>query len=751
MSHGKPRLARSTLSVCLGAALLTPVVQAQDTRRGSSAVLLEEVVVTARKREESGQDVPIAISAFNSEQLDALKVRNLTDLAVGMPNVVLDEVGTWRGYANFSIRGLALNSGIPSIDPTVGVLVDGVYLGSSVGVVFDTFDLESIEVLRGPQGTLFGRNVTAGAVLLNTRAPDAEFGFKARGSYEVPTEEGGGGSSIVQAVITGGLTDTIAAKLAVYVNDDEGALENQFDGSNHGAYEQLLLRPSIAWRPTDTLELIARYEYQDVDADGPSGQTHTNGSGVPGATINFDRDSFGFSIDNPGYSRQSADFFNLTANWDVWGGTVTNVFGVRSLEMETDADIDSQPRVFFNSDTTTQHEQISNELRYNGRLLDDRLELTTGVFLFESELKYDEDRLIGGTRTPDGIVPGSTQEGGGILDVRSLGVFVSGDYDLTDKLTLSAGLRWTKEEKDAQVATVSANVNNPCYIGKPRPGQGECIYDFTDDESWSFVSPRLGAQYALDDQRRVYAHWSVGYRSGSYNLRNTEFPIVFGPGPFDEEKVDNFEIGYKSEWARGQLNVGAFFSKVKDMQREVNLPSPTSVVLQLIQNTADADIYGVEAEGTFAVTDSFTLKASLGYLDAEYTAVAFDINGDGVVDDADKGLRLPRAPDLTWSLSGIYDIDFGSHGYLSSRVSYGYRDDTAYTDNNLGFILEQEILDVALDFHTGDGHWILSLFGRNLLNTVRHGNDTQLPSSLGGTFAPLGRPATVGVQASYTL
>jgi iron complex outermembrane receptor protein len=174
---------------------MTSTAVAQDIApKRASAALLEEVVVTARKRAEDSQDVPVAISAFGADQLDALKVRNLTNLAVSMPSVVLDDIGTSRGYANFSIRGLGINSSIPSIDPAVGIVVDGVYLGTNSGVLFDTFDLQSIEVLRGPQGTLFGRNVTGGVVQLNSKKPTQDLDVSAKIAYDQAENGGGGGN-----------------------------------------------------------------------------------------------------------------------------------------------------------------------------------------------------------------------------------------------------------------------------------------------------------------------------------------------------------------------------------------------------------------------------------------------------------------------------------------------------------------------------------------------------------------------------
>lgn len=762
----KPTPIALAVAALMAGAGYNTVAQAQDEPRRASSALLEEVVVTARKREEQSQDVPLSISAFGEDQLNALKVRNLTDLAVSMPSVVLDEIGTSRGYANFSIRGIGINSSIPSIDPAVGVVIDGVYLGTNSGVVFDNFDIQSIEVLRGPQGTLFGRNVTGGAVLINTKVPTEEFEFTARASYEFP--EDGGASTILQGSVSGGLTDTIAAKLAVYYNDDEGALVNSFDGADHGAYEQTIVRPVVAWRPTDAVEIIARYEYQDISNDGPSAQSHTNGFGLDGSPFNANRDSFDFSIDEPGLGELEIDTFNLTLNWDVGNGTITNIFATREQENKTLADIDAQPVWIFHSDTFSEYEQWSNELRYNGNFLDDRMNLTVGVYAFESELAYDENRRLLGLFVPGAVAPALNQEGGGFLDVESLGFFAQADYDLSDRLTMTVGIRWTEEEKEARTTNVVLN-NSPCFIGAPNgpsyaPATTPCVADFVDDESWSFVSPKLGFMYDINDSSRVYGSVTQGYRSGGYNLRNTEIPIgqnpdgtlayEFGPGPFDEEEVTSWEIGYKSEWDRGQLNISAYFTDIGDQQREVNLPSAAAGVLQLIQNTADTEIMGMEVDGTFAITDNFTVLASVGLIDAEYTSVRFDLNGDGVVDDADKNLDLPRAPELTYSISAIYDMDIGDLGYLSSRISYSYRDETAYTDNNIGFILEQEILDFSLDFYTANANWVLSFYGRNLLDTVRHGGDTPLrfigPVPVGGSFAPLGTPATLGFEAVYT-
>lgn len=220
----------------------------QAPRKSTASPMLEQVVITARKKAESMQDVPVAVAAFGSDQIEALKVRELTNLTVGMPNVSLDDTGTVKGTADFMIRGLGINSSIPSIDPTVGIFVDGVYLGINYGVIMDTFDLAKIEVLRGPQGTLFGRNVTGDAILQDQKKPGEEFEFTARAAADGNPNSDGGLNCYFNPSVGGPVTDTLGAKLNAYYNDDEGRFENEFNGDEGGGIEQKMLRLSLAWK-----------------------------------------------------------------------------------------------------------------------------------------------------------------------------------------------------------------------------------------------------------------------------------------------------------------------------------------------------------------------------------------------------------------------------------------------------------------------------------------------------------------------
>ena len=730
--------------------------------------------MTARKREEGSQDIPMAISAFGADQIEALKVRDLTNLAVGMPNVALDDVGTTRGTQNFSIRGLGISASIPSIDPTVGVFVNGVYLGMNNGLIFDVFDLESIEVLRGPQGILFGRNVTGGAILMNTKKPGDELNGSAR--FAVDGWGGDGGLNYyAMAAVGGPVTDTLSLRLTAYYNEDEGWFERGayepfgVTSEDVGAIEQMMLRPTLVWTPTDRSELIVRYEHTDIDGDGAVSQSHTNGRGQPGVWVNYDRESFGNSNDFIGFQRQDADFLTVEYNHDIdlGDGTITALYGWRDLYQEAGSDIDAQPIWAFHSAAWLDSEQNSLELRYNGQF--GNANVTTGVYWFDNDIGYHERRDLAGAAT-NNLAPAIIQDGGGDYTVETLGVFAAVDYDLTQRLTLSAGLRYTTEEKSAAIASLAANqsiednltplpspdinyvVDLRCNLVDSSEGFPDCPRDFVDDDDWQTWAPKIGATYALSDAAQLYGHWTRGYRSGGYNLRNTS--PLFTPTPFDEEQVDSFEIGYKSQQSWGRLNLAAFHTTVGDMQREINLADPDAGVVQIIRNSADATLWGIEVDGTFSLSDNLLLLATLGYIDSSYDEVQFDLNGDGVVDANDEDLGLPRAPEWTYSIGLNYDVDLGSWGYASARINYAYRDEVFFTDNNLGFINEQDIVDAGVDLHSNDGHWVLSLYGRNMLDTVKHGGDTQLGPTVagvptGGTFSPLAKGQVYGGQVTY--
>ncbi|RZO66982.1 MAG: TonB-dependent receptor [Parvularculaceae bacterium] len=766
--------------IAIGCAIAAPQ---QAMAQSATQVLSDEILVTGTKKKdaENVQDVPLAVTAYGAEQLDVLKVRDLQSLTTSVPNVSFDDIGTTRGVANFSIRGIGINSSIPSIDPTVGVFKDGIYLGTNTGVVLDIFDLESVEVLRGPQGILFGRNVTGGAVLLNYKRPDfGGFSAEFKGSVESGLRSTGENYYAMGAVSGPVIEDVLAVRISAYYNKDNGyhrrylggptpntiaepyytaALGSAASGAaiaalvqgpgtddftDFGRAETWIIRPSATMRFGENVELYVSYEHFDSEGDGPAAQNHLSGAGSSNVFFTADRDDFDFSIDNDGFYISKADQLTaeLTIDVDFGDGQIVNVFGWRDTSGENAGDIDATPLFLFHSGTETEQDQISNEIRYNGRF--GAFDVTTGFYYFTQDLAYTESRaILGGFQN---------FSGGGRLSHDVVGLFGQVDYDINDELVFTAGGRWTREEKDAEIANIRANGNiSTTVFGVPGCGvvDGSCPVDFADSESWSNFTPKIGLTWTPGDAFNMYAHWTQGVRSGGYNFRNTS-TTVFNPGPWDEENVNAFEVGFKAQPGNGRavINAAVYWNDINGMQREINLPDPVTGVVQIIDNTADATIRGFEVEGRFSATDNLLFTGFVGYTDGRYDNIFSDLSGtSGVIDQDDFNLEIPRLVPWTVGAGFVHTMTLTDSMLVNTRANYSHRGESFYTDNNLGTLNELNIIDASITLSLMDGQANLSLYGKNLLHEVNHGGDTQLPASLGGgTFSPLTKGRIVGLE-----
>ncbi|ANO50610.1 TonB-dependent receptor [Woeseia oceani] len=725
-------LTRVSKGVLLTACIVAAFPATAFSQNRTADALLEEIIVTGTKR--AGgidvQDAGVAITAYNESQLDAMHLRDVQAIGYSAPSVQLEDIGTTRGTANFSIRGLGINSSIPSIDPTVGVFVDGMYLGTNTGVVLDIFDLEGIEVLRGPQGLLFGRNVTGGAVLLRTTRPSDAFRFKGKMAMET------GDNIYASALVTGPLSDRWRGKFSLYRNDDSGWHTNLATGEDHGAAETTMVRGGLEYLPNDSMNFLLRMEHGETEGDGPASQNE----GLYGTT------GFGFAIDEPGYYDNEWNQFTFESTFDVnaGDGEIVNILGWREYSSMTLSDIDSSPIFLFHAPARTEQDQFSNELRYSGSY--DNLYVTTGAYFFKQDLLYLERRLIQGGALDI--------TGGGDQESETFAVFASLDVVLNDVFTLNFGGRYTQEEKTARIASIPLNL---CTIDA-----GCASADLNDSRSWKNFTPKIGIQVKPNDSTQLYGFWTKGFRSGGYNMRHTA--VAIPNRSFDEEEQSSFEVGVKKDFADGRvrLNAAAYHNTIEDMQREVNLTDPVVGVVQIIQNTADATITGLDLEASWVLSDSLFLSTSLGYVDGQYDEVNFDISSDGVIDAGDRALQLPRLAPWSYGAQLVYTRDY-SWGNLSMQAS-GYRRDPAkYTDNNRGSLRAADMFDASVNLGFKDNRLKFSLYGKNLKDESTIGGDTQLPGNFPGspgfpvpglsgnkaTFSPLNKGRVYGLEVIY--
>lgn len=741
---------------CALAMLVSTGVVAQQTsqeesrsvRKGSAAIYMEEVQVVARKRKaaEAAQDVPLAITAYGAEQMDAMYLKDLKDLSFSMPSVQTDEVGTFPGVQNFTIRGQGINSSIPSVDPTVGVFVDGMFLGVSYGVVMDVFDLEGLEVLRGPQGLLFGRNVTGGAVVMRTARPDGEFGFKARARVSTGLEKN------VAIAMENGLTDNLAGKLVLYYNDDagywentasavapvpDGARSNPATGSDAGERINKFARGTLVWDATEDLEFTLITETGKMDGDGAVWTTREgfNDGGL---------DSDDTAQDENGFTDMEWEHAILEANWTIGDGVLTNILGYRDLDSQSRADIDGVAVPLFNVPGFTEQDQISNELRYAFSSEDGKWNVTTGLYYFQQDIQYREQRWVLGSNTVNL---------GGDMDHETWGVFASTDYLISDSVTLTAGLRYTKEEKDAEIVNADTNAGGTTCVDIT---YASCTFDSLSDD-WENLTPKLGVNWQLSDDVMLYALYTKGFRSGGVNFRNA-LPSVIDPGPTDEEEQDAYELGFKSELADGRLRLnGALYHvQISDMQRELNvgateLPlvgSTGVVVWQATVNAGDVDITGAELEFVALMQDNFAINGSVGYVDSEYQDISDEIiAAENNIDIILIGDDLPRLAPWTASIGFTYDLDLGDSGVLTFRGGYSYRDPAAYNDSNSQVFESKRMANASIQWTSADALWTASIFGKNLNDEVQWGSLNSLPTGTSGA-ATKGR--VYGAEFTYT-
>lgn len=765
-------LALLGMSVSGGGSALAQERPAADQGKKDSGVL-EEVVITGTKRAraDSLQEVPLAITAFSESMLKESGSIDLLQVAAMVPNANFRESGTYPGTQRFWMRGTGTNFTVPNFDPAVAVYQDGVFVAQNVAAILETFDMESIEIFRGPQGTLFGRNASAGAVATRSRRPGDKFDLRA------DVTAGSFGRQDYSVSIGGPATDTLGLKLAAMSRSDDGWLDNTFDGSRRGASKRTHLRATAVWKPSDKVDITVIGERYKRDGDGSWAVSMglcdlrpCNAQGQP----NRDWDQT-WDDNFPFVSRTDLLVYKtvLEGNINLGHGILTSVTGWISLKTFNGGQFDGLPA--YNTATLNgikQH-QFSEELRY-ASTFSDTFDFTAGLYYFTQGLKYGEMRgdstRIG--RAQPGVADpmnpyGLRGPGYSELDHDAKGAFLETHWKLGDKYQLTAGVRYTKEDKASSIGIVNGGSCNsyqvpPFYVWAYSCTRGpKSGFDIQDSQDWSDVSPKIALQYQPNQDLMFYGSASRGFRSGGFSMRvaATELttPGVLRPSYYEGERVDQFEAGMKADWAAGRArtNVTVFYQKWKDIQRTIQ----QGIQIQRTANVADSHVRGIEFEGNFILGkswlqdgDQFRLDLALGKIWTGYDSayvVGANAPRTGLVDVSGQDFAVPhdtRYAALTYEVPVAED-----KGKVAFRLSYDY---TArwFTEGEIrptliGWYRSKNLIDASIDYVTEDGKWDAKVFGKNLSNDQFW--EVLVPATDSSGISVPGAPRTYGVSLSY--
>ncbi|MEL0305315.1 MAG: TonB-dependent receptor, partial [Halieaceae bacterium] len=711
----KQRLIGIAVSLQLSALTVAPVAAQSETSA------LEEVVVTASRRAESAQDVPIALTALSSNALENANVVDITDIGFLAPNVQLQPVSTFPGFATFSMRGIGTGANsIRTLDPTVNVMIDGMVVATQIAGQLDAFDYEMVEVLRGPQGIFFGRNSIAGAIQMRTGKPTEEFSGRVKA--------GVGSQSLVQleGVVQGALSSSVRAKLAMQYRSFDGYFEDNNGGTfvptdlnptgadpgtptqTQNEQDSIFIKPTITWQPSADFDLTVYGQYFEDDGGSGATQAFVEPSSPPSTMFRLfgytpPTDQFDVNHDLVGKSDTEIQQLVVEANWAVGSGTLTSVTGWRDLTFTSSNDIDGTPFLLIHfPDNVEEASQFSQELRYAAEV-NDRVDYIIGGFYLDAEQSVIERREFSGLTAGRDHFDYNYIQSDWTQDVKSTALFGNVRWRFADSLTLNAGIRYSREEKDLNVTLLT-----PCA----GPGFTGCSDEKAAlGEDWSNTSPRLALEYRPGDNLMFWGSWTRGFRSGNYNVRA---PSIAALGPADPEQADQYEIGMKGDFANGRLraNLTGFFTIYDEIQRTTNGEDALGNPLQLLRNAAEAEIPGIEAELTWLPTDRLTLMAGVGWIDPEFkefTGLNLGAATDAENEALAKELEFERVPEFEYTLRGEYRFPLANRGDLIFRAQYAWRDGfyTDVTNNALRTIDDYGIFDASVRFV--NDNWRISL------------------------------------------
>ncbi len=747
LKAGRLSLASFTVLTFTGMAAAQSPPPATDTE-GAEAI--ESVIVTARRRAESLQDTPVAITALSADALERQQVVATTDLDKVAPNIQFHSYGTLTGNnsaAQVFIRGIGQSDATPAVDPGVGVYIDDVYMGRAVGAAMEFRDIANVQILRGPQGTLFGRNTIGGAVLLTSNEPGTDAGNYVRvGLGDDSLREAFGAFDVP-------LGETWSARMALGMKQRDGYVTRVSDGKDLGDEDMRTGQVAVKWQPSEAFKITLRGDYTKEDENGSpfvframnEAATFVGASSQAAGCPNMldplpppvlvgpladprcgnDAQALG-PFRNGGTYPASSTLENrggsLVANWKVNEVlSFKSITASRKLEWTGTRDADNTPLLILHTNYRSESEQFSQELQ---AVVDtDKVDGVLGAYYFDED---SFDRLL----VPLGN-PGSSYDTQRVsMDSEARAAFTEWTFKFTDRLSATAGVRYTKETKGLQAIMFNvapATRAEPAaptalcpFAGAP-PTQTNCLFLTTNRFARDFSATTKSAslQYRFNEKVMTYLSWSEGFKSGGFNQRYNAAPPGNAPISFGAETAESYEIGLKLDPLETlRVNIAAFSTDYDDIQMTYRLG-----VVPLLFNAGVASIDGAELEVQFVPSEDFRLDASVGYLDAKFDSITPPPPFGPVTPTATATLssRLPFTPEFQGHLGLSYTFHPGSKWLLTPRVDVSYTDDQFFDAGNSPEIAQDEaviLLSAAVTLQSVDDKWRFVLGGSNLTDEL---------------------------------
>jgi iron complex outermembrane receptor protein len=690
------------------------------------------IVVTAQRRDQELQDVPITLTAFDAEEILDARIQDVQDVVTRTPGLNFDAFPS--GQPRLTVRGIGSSDRGAAGDPSAGVFLDDIFLGRPAMIAFDAFDVERIEVLKGPQGTLYGRNVVGGAINVIPSRPDLD-----ALSASVEATAGNYQRADVAGFINAPLVEGVAAvRASGSIRTHDGYTDNITTGGKLDDQDTRSARLQFLAEPTDTLRFSLTADTTTDRANGPGKHVSGLDETTPLSafwTVNTDRDVTESELDG----KQDRDTWGLRgqAEYDMPFATLNYLVGHRRADYTVEYDFDGTPRdaasrISIGGGNYETSEMTSQELRLMSPRAS-RIAWVAGIYAYDADTDRDDvlDLAI-----PDFDGEFSFEDGGteGLLlteiyrqnaKVESRAIYGDATAPIGDKLNITAGIRYTEDEKTYSVDNLDSDATFRA---------NEDI-DATNTANWSATTWRAGADYHVTDDHMAYLMVSRGFKSGGF--QETPENQTDASTPFDPEFATQYEIGTRSAFFGNRLiwNNTLYTMKYEDLQvRETD-------GLNIFTTNADATINGYEALLAWDIGSGLELNASYAYTDATFDSYVLPSRNY-------TGNRLTRTPEHKLILSPSWTWDLTSGAELKLAADYQYESDIWDDASNTGNEYREptHIVDARAVFTTADGDWSLSVWGKNLTDEQ---TSTHQTTFLGGTFASYNPPPTYGVTLRW--